>query len=299
MTPRAIAAKVTQFRISVMQRGLLPTLYWAACGYLRPNRFQLFARPAGGETIVESLDEVRYETWDAGQLRAWRLDRGILRPEFFQDQIDGVRTCAVARVGDSVAGLIWIYRAGDMSRLFRLGPHDAELNSGTVLQAYRARGVFTGILRYAANWLRTQNCRTVYAGVHIRNTASRIAFRRAGFSEIGTILNFGGIRPRRDFRNGLPASAAELEVIHRLVGRTLLDPLGAPIGRIRKVLVTSSEDSVRVNECILERPARLTAIGGTNADGQGIRISGDLLDLWDLDEPRIRFPAIEAPVSSR
>ena len=289
MPPRAnIVAKVTQFRISVRQRGLLPTLYWAATGYLRPNRFQLFARPAGGEPIVTSLDDIRYETWDAGQLRAWRLDRGTLRPEFFQDQIDGVRTCAVARVGDSVAGLIWIYRAADVSRLFRLGPQDAELNNGTVLEAYRGRGVFTSILRHAAGWLRTQNCRTVYAGVHIRNTASSVAFQRAGFAKIGTILNLGGIRPRRDVRNSLPASAAELEVIERLVGRPLLDPLGAPIGRIRKVRVTSSADSIRVAECIVDSPARL----------RDTRITGDLLDLSDLDEPRIRFPGDRASVSS-
>jgi ribosomal protein S18 acetylase RimI-like enzyme len=269
-----IVAKVKQFRVSVMQRGLLPTLYWAAAGYLRWNRFQLFAQPTGRETVVASSNDVRYEIWGAARLRAWRLGRGPLRPEFFQDQIDGVGTCAVALVGDSVAGLIWIYRSGDVSRLFRLGPHDAELNMGAVLEAYRRHGLFTNILRYAVGWLGTQNCRMVYAGVHIRNAASRIAFQRAGFSRIGTILHVGIIRPGRDVRNGLPTSAAELE-LHSLVGRSLLDPLGASIGRIRRVELTASADSLRVNECIVDC---------------GTRISGDLLDLSDLDAPRIKFP---------
>jgi RimJ/RimL family protein N-acetyltransferase len=203
---RTARRKAKQFRVSVRERGLLTTLYWAAFGFLKPNEFCLFVTTGRGGTPPAADPDVRYELWTAAQVREWREreGRGKLPPEFFQDTIDGVRACAVARLGDEVAGLIWVYDRHDPSRLFRLGPREFELNYGTVIATHRRHGLFTNILTYAARQLAARGARRIYAGVHVRNIASRRAFERAGFAPIGTLRQVAFYRPRRR----APATAA-------------------------------------------------------------------------------------------
>jgi ribosomal protein S18 acetylase RimI-like enzyme len=190
------ARKARQFKVSVRERGLMTTLYWSAFGYLKPNEFSLF-ETSGRETgRFDPTPDIDYEIWSAERLAVWRRGRGRLLPELFQDEIDGVRSCAIARRGDAVAGLIWIYDRDDTSRLFRLGPGDFELNYGTVLPDYRRQHLFTNVLRFAASSLATRGCRRVYAGVHVDNIASRRAFERAGFRPTGSITQVAFFRPR-------------------------------------------------------------------------------------------------------
>ena len=61
-----LLSKARQFRISLVQRGMATTLYWAAFGYLRPNRFILLARDlsAGAIRCIPG-DAVRLELWTA------------------------------------------------------------------------------------------------------------------------------------------------------------------------------------------------------------------------------------------
>ena len=188
--------KARQFKVSARERGLATTLYWSAFGFLKPNEFCLFETSGRAARPLEPTPEIDYAIWDAAELAAWRRGRGRLPPEFFQDEIDGVRSCAIARCGDAVVGLIWIYERADMSRLFRLGPGDFELNYGTVLPAYRRQHLFTNVLRFAASSLAARGCRRVYAGVHVRNLASRRAFEHAGFRPTGSIRQVAFFRPR-------------------------------------------------------------------------------------------------------
>jgi len=188
--------KTRQFRISVAQWGLKQTLYWAAFGCLRPNRFLIFEHFPGRDTARRPVPGVVYEIWDARRLAAWRKRHEGLRPEFFRDEIDGVRLCAVALMDGNVAGFIWIYREDDTSRLFGLQPNEAELNHGTVLEEHRGKGLFWSVLSFASSWLTSQGYDRVYAGVHSLNTPSMAAFQRAGFRAIGTVLHFGPYRPQ-------------------------------------------------------------------------------------------------------
>src|SRR5687768_14464580 len=160
----AVTRKARQFKVSVRERGLMTTLYWSAFGYLKPNAFCLFETTGRDGQPLEPTPEIDYEIWAAAQLAAWRRGRGRLSPEFFQDEIDGVRSCVIARRADDVAGLIWIYDRQDASRLFRLGPGDFELNYGTVQHAYRRQHLFTNVLRFGASSLARSGCRRVYAG---------------------------------------------------------------------------------------------------------------------------------------
>ena len=198
---RAGARRVRQFRLSAAQRGIWATLYWAAFGYLRPNRFVVLARNLSAEDISWTPRAgVTLDLWEASALRTWRENRQGLSPEFFQDEIDGVDTCAVVLVKGQLAGLIWIYPPYDPSRLFRLQDGEAELNNGYVLPEYRGMGLFKDILSLACCWLRDQGCRVAYAGVHSANAPSLRAFRNVGFRDIGSVWNFLLFRPK--FRGG-------------------------------------------------------------------------------------------------
>lgn len=146
---RSLARYARCLVVTVAQGGPASTAYWAAFAFLRPNRFAIFARdlqaalplPANGQ------DE-RFDLWTADRLREWRRDRRGLPTEFYQDRIDGVGLCAVACTAGEVGGLIWIYRPGDYSRMFRLQAGEAELNHGYVRPEHRERGLFVRLLAF-------------------------------------------------------------------------------------------------------------------------------------------------------
>ena len=129
-------------------------------------------------------------------MRAWRHQRRGLSSEFFQDTIDGVDTCAVAMVGEALAGMIWIYRREHPSRLFRLEAYEAELNHGYILTEFRGHGLFSAVLTFTCRLLQTQGYRTVYAGVHAGNGPSLRAFHNAAFQDIGSVRHYLVFRPK-------------------------------------------------------------------------------------------------------
>jgi lipid II:glycine glycyltransferase (peptidoglycan interpeptide bridge formation enzyme)/ribosomal protein S18 acetylase RimI-like enzyme len=200
-----IAAKARQFRIGVQQRGLAETLYWAAFGFLRPNRFGVLVRDLGAGIPEEPLaSNVSFQVCDATTLAAWREGRHGLPTPFFQDEIDGVDTCALALVEGSVVAVLWIYRQDDPCRRFALGEGEAEINHVVVLPAYRRKMLGKDLLRFACQWLQQQGHRTVYALVHSSNRPSLRAFESVGFHERGRVLRFLLYRPKVRAAGALP-----------------------------------------------------------------------------------------------
>lgn len=180
--------------MSLVHGGPTRTAYWAAFGFLRVNRFVILSRdlaaapppPEGGED---------FELWTADRLHQWRRGRSRLPTEFYQERIDGVSLCAVACAGSDVAGLIWIDRPGDYSRMFRMRPGEAELNHGYVRPKYRHRGLFARLLAYTCAELQDRGYATPHAIVHESNGPSLRAFARAGFGAVGSVRHFFLFRP--------------------------------------------------------------------------------------------------------
>lgn len=193
-----ICAASAQFVVGVRRLGVQATLRRGVTGYLVPNRFiALTCGPADVRPIVAPPD-VTLGMWPRRQVQAWRRGRVGLPLEFYHDEIHGMRECAVVQVGGELAGLIWIYRPGDYSRIFWLGPADVELNHGYILIEYRRRGLFKTLLAYACRELHAQGARAVFAAVHSENPPSLHAFLGAGFREIGRLQHFLLVRPRLD-----------------------------------------------------------------------------------------------------
>lgn len=189
--------KVHQVRLSLDHRGVGPTIYWAAYGYLRPNRFLALARDlATRGPAVPTPPGVVLDVWPAARVRAWRAGRADVPLEFVRDTIDGVEFCAVATLNGDLAGLIWLYRPEHASRVFRLHPGEAEINHGYVRPEYRERRLFQSILDHACRRLGEAGVRTVYAAVHSHNDRSHRAFLAAGFRQVGAVRHFLVFRPR-------------------------------------------------------------------------------------------------------
>ncbi|MGH9337697.1 MAG: GNAT family N-acetyltransferase, partial [Vicinamibacteria bacterium] len=199
--------KIRQFRVSFAHRGLLTTLYWAAFGFLKPNRFVVLSRELSKPPAkpVPRYD-LAMEIWSSARVKEWRRNRSGLSTEFFQNDIDGVENCVVAREGNDIAGLIWIYYPGDKSRLFQLQDGEAELNQGYVPPPFRNRGVFKKVLAFACEALEKQGYRTAYAMVHWENTPSLKAFEDVGFEPQGRVRHFLAWRPK--FRTARHAEAS-------------------------------------------------------------------------------------------
>jgi RimJ/RimL family protein N-acetyltransferase len=191
-----VIRKLRQLNVSVRQRGLRKTLYWAAFGYLKPNRFCIVAKTLPDDDKMSLAPGATYEVWDAARVAMWRRGRRDMPPELFQDSIDGVRACSVALVDGEIAAFIWIFRRGDVSRLFDLHDGEAEVNYGAVLGPYQRHGLFRGVLRCASAWLAERGHHTVYASVHATNTRSLRAFAACGFTPVGTVAHFAFYRPK-------------------------------------------------------------------------------------------------------
>lgn len=166
-----------------------------AFGLLRPNRFAILARPLHTVRPPTADDGTVFEMWSAKRLNEWRLGRGGLPTQFFQDRIDGVSLCAVAHRDGQVLGLIWVYGPGDYSRMFRLRAGEAELNQGVVTPEHRRRGLFTRILEFACADLAARGFRTAYAVVHATNRPSLGAFNAAGFVQWAAVRHVFLFRP--------------------------------------------------------------------------------------------------------
>lgn len=193
-----LSASAAQLVVGIRRLGLRPTLRRGLSGYLAPNRFiTLRCRPGEVQPIVTPAD-VTLGVWERERVAAWRRGRRGLPLEFFHDEIHGMRECAVVLVGGALAGLIWIYRPGDFSRIFRLGPDDVELNHGYILMEHRRRGLFKTLLAFACERLHGQGARAVFAAVHSENRPSLHAFLGAGFHEVGRVQHFLIFRPRVD-----------------------------------------------------------------------------------------------------
>ena len=188
-----------QLRVSLRQRGVVATAYWAAFGYLRPHRFVIFGTGLDepwAPGASEAPPGLRLELWSAARLARWRATRRGLAPEFFRDEIDGARRCAVAVDDHDVIGVVWIYEPGAGSRMFRLAAGEAELNYGWVRPADRNHGVFTALLELATSALAAESRLAVYAAVHAANAPSLAAFRAAGFRQLGVVTHVSVFRPR-------------------------------------------------------------------------------------------------------
>ena len=140
--------------------------------------------------------DTKIERWELEKLRAWRKDRHALSTEFFQDEIDGADTCLVALVAGQVAGIVWLYRSHNDSRLFALAKDEAEINSVFVLPEYRGRGLHRTLDISLCRLAKELGCDTIYGAVQAENEPSLRATRAAGFHETGEILHFMMFRPK-------------------------------------------------------------------------------------------------------
>lgn len=192
---RLLGRQGRHLRVSLAKRGLKETAYWAAFGYLWPRRFILLSATPNGQGVDRR--DISFALWTAAEVREACRDTRRVPLELHLHQIDSVDLCVVAIASDGMlAGAIWVYRAGDPSRMFHLADGEAELNYGCVLSSCQRRGVFCDLLRFACSALPEHGIKHLYAAVHERNLRSMRAFIEAGFVPFAALRHLSFYRPK-------------------------------------------------------------------------------------------------------
>ena len=193
---KLVARRARQFRLAVAHGGWRAALFWAAFGMFRRNRLLGLARDLDAPLAPPVRQDVSFALLTAEELDGWRRQLANPPSQFFQDRVDGVDLCAAVFVKGQIAGLIWVYDVHHASRLFTLGPVEAELNQGIILRQFREVGLFRDLLDFACAALRRRGVRRVLAMVHAENWRSLRAFRAVGFRDVGSVVHFLVYRPK-------------------------------------------------------------------------------------------------------
>lgn len=160
-------------------------------GLFRINIFRILQ--VNLEEVLDSeieLPGISFCSPTISELDLMRSNKNLPR-EFFCDKFQQVSKCCIAKVGDELAYIHWIYFPGDFSRFLRLKENSAEINYVITLPDYRGRGICTRAIMYSMVQLKKLGVKKILTVVHDENVASIKSFKRAGFSELTKIISFG------------------------------------------------------------------------------------------------------------
>ncbi len=141
----------------------------------RPHVYRLRRHAPGDITVQRGAIET---------LRRYRESApvGSLPSEFYVDLTHGAgpECLWLARIGDEVAGLLWVFGAEHPSPFVRLEPDMREIRKVWVLPQHRGRAVFIAMIASLVD-LEAEGVRTVVGHIRADNPAS-----------LGSVLRFGG-----------------------------------------------------------------------------------------------------------
>lgn len=120
-------------------------------------------------------------------LKTCRRRETNLPIEFYRDEIDGIDSCVLVKVGERLAAIAWIYYHHQPGHFLKMSSGEAEIRSVFSLPDFRGQGLAKAVVAAASSWLRNIGCHSVYAVIHFQNTASLKAFQAAGFKKIAEI----------------------------------------------------------------------------------------------------------------
>lgn len=107
--------------------------------------------------------------------------------EFYCHRYDGVDEFFIAKDGDTICCITWIYKKNDPNRFLILGETDALVQYGLTLPQYRGHGLLPAVLQAIAQYLGTQGYRRVYGMILESNRSSIRGTTKAGFVKVGEV----------------------------------------------------------------------------------------------------------------
>lgn len=168
--------------------------FWAAIrdvgGTLQPTRFEVWKLSRENSSARNGAEA------DAGILTGARAVENLkqlrdatpgLPVEFYRDEVDGIESCFLARIGDRPAAIAWAYDHTKPAHFLRMSPGEAEIRSVYSLAEFRGRGLAKTVIAAACRSLFHNGFQHIYAVIHFRNEASLRAFRSIGFTKVAEL----------------------------------------------------------------------------------------------------------------
>jgi len=159
-------------------------------GTLLPTRFEvweLLRENYLGQNAMGSSTGILAGRSAVKNLKRLREATPGLPVEFYRDEVDNIRSCFFACVGDQSAAIAWSYDHTKPSHFLRMSSGDTEIRSVYSLAQFRGRGLAKSVIAMACESLAREGYRRIYAVVHFRNEASLRAFRSIGFTKVAEL----------------------------------------------------------------------------------------------------------------
>ncbi len=192
---RRIYVRFKKLFITVRQNGLRDTLKRITWAFFQFNRFFVVEM-----NLLEEREpvnprvpmEVRRGTLE--ELRSIRSKNPSLPMEFFADEMDGVDTFYLAFIDGELAGIGWLYFAGDPNRFIKLREKEAEFKYFYTFEKYRGKNVLPKIEDEMCKWLKEKGYKRIVGFIHPGNPPNIKGSQKAGMKIIGTLTQVGPFR---------------------------------------------------------------------------------------------------------
>jgi len=197
MLLQRIYGKCRKLFTTVRQNGLRDTVWRISLGFFKINRFLVVERnlleerePVKGKVPME----IRLGTLE--ELRSLRAKDSSLPLEFFVDEFDGVDTFYLAFIDGELAGISWIYFAGDPNRFINLREKEVEFKFSYTLEKYRGKNVLPKMQDVMCRALKEKGYERVVGFIHAGTQFNIKASQKGGLKVIGTLTQVGPFRPK-------------------------------------------------------------------------------------------------------
>jgi len=190
------AIKKVKWADSNIMASLVKILYY---NIIKKNRFAIFEFDLTQEFAGPSLDPKQYEirVIDCDELARVIEGKKDLPREFYMNEIDGVRYCALVTAGERIGHISWIYLKGDKDRWFDLKDDEAYVNYSYTFPEFRGVAFFPEALRASAVWLKDRKYRRIIMDVHEETIFMINSMKKVKeVKRIGTLTHWFLYRPK-------------------------------------------------------------------------------------------------------
>lgn len=170
--------------------GLVSYLKFFYYAFLEINNFIVLKFDSRNAVTLPDIEpEFTIHVDDFEELERQRQHHDLSK-EFYCDQRHKVSSFYLVTYDNEVAYIHWNYFKGDTSSFLVLNERQSEFNYVVTMPQFRGKNLCSKMVNYAVKDLGKKGFEEFFVVIHDQNVASIKAFKKAGFSEIGTIKRF-------------------------------------------------------------------------------------------------------------
>jgi hypothetical protein len=147
---------------------------------------------------------VRFYADALDRLREHRSRRKDLPNEFWRDEINGARYCAIAEKNGQIAGVLWIYPYPAKRPFLVLAPGDSEISAAYVLPEFRGCSLYRPLGFFLRRWWLDSHGGRIFAVAASNSPITLNILPRNGYRHVATLRRNSLFGPRFHTAQVLP-----------------------------------------------------------------------------------------------